>query len=400
MDQDSAQRLRFDDPAALADWHNALALLRTHDPVHWDEGIGAWIVTRYADVKAGLYNRDLSSRGPSAFMDLLDAAGQEELRELRSFYEHWMVFSDSPYHERVRARVQRVLTPRAVERRRAHVREEARRLADAAAGRPVDLYAEFARPLAVRVICDLLDIPAEEWEKFSAWSHDLIAFISTPRPEPVRGRVALESYRAAADYVRRAAQELKARGLTENPILAVEDVGEAAMVATFAQFLTGGCDPISAAIGNAVATLLAHPVELRRVRDDDALVGSALEECLRYETPFTIIPKVARTDTAVGGVRLLAGSRIHFSIAAANRDPEVFPDPDRFVADRTPNPHLGFGLGAHYCIGAGLARVELAEAVRVLADGRARWERVAPPTWMSSFGLRSVATVPARIEPV
>ncbi|MEV0680140.1 cytochrome P450 [Actinosynnema sp. NPDC050436] len=400
MNQDSAQRLRFDDPGTLADWHNTLALLRTHDPVHWDEGIGAWIVTRHADVKAGLFNRDLSSRGPSAFMDLLDAAGQRELRELRSFYEHWMVFSDSPYHERVRTCVQRVLTPRAVERRRAHVREEARRLADAATGRPVDLYAEFSRPLAVRVICDLLDIPVEDWEEFSVWSRDLIAFISTPRPEPALGRIALDSYHATVDYVRRAAKDLRARGLVENPILAVEDLGEAAMVATFAQFLTGGCDPISAAIGNAVATLLAHPAELRLVRDDDTLVGSALEECLRFETPFTIIPKVARTDTVVGDVHLPAGSRIHFSIAAANRDPEVFPDPDRFTVTRTPNPHLGFGLGAHYCIGAGLARVELAEAVRALADGRARWQPAGTPTWVSSFGLRSVATVPARIEPV
>lgn len=399
MSQQTARLLRLDDPTRLADWHRTLTALRQDDPVHWDEGIGAWLITRYDDVKAALYGHDFSSRGPTAFMNLLSEPDLRPLLQLRSFYEGWMVFSDSPYHERVRGCVQRVLTPRAVEHRRARVRAEAQRLAHAAAQRPVDLYSEFARPLAVAVICDLLEIPTDAWNQFSSWSHDMIAFISTPRPDVARGQVALESYHATVEYVRRAAAELKARGRNENPILAVAELGEPAMVATFAQFLTGGCDPISAAIGNAIATLLAHPAELARIRDNPALLDSAIEECLRFETPFTIIPKVARRDVTIRDTLLPAGARVHFMIAAANRDPDVFLDPDRFDAGRAPNPHLGFGLGPHYCIGAGLARVELGEAVRVLADERAHWSLAEPPTWLSSFGLRSVANLPARIEP-
>jgi cytochrome P450 len=393
----SLDNVRLDDPDRLANWHTTLATLRTHDPVHWDEGIDAWIITRYEDVKAGLYDASLSARGPTAFMSLLDESELASLRDLRSFYEHWMIFSDSPYHERVRACVQRVLTPRAAERRRSNVRELALQLAGAATGRSVDLYKEFARPLAVGVICDVLEIPTAQWEQFSSWSHDLIAFISTPRPEVARGRVARESYRAMAGYVRHAAGELAAKGRSDNPILAVEELGEAAMVATFAQFLTGGCDPISAGIGNALATLLAHPSELQRIRDDPALVELAVEECLRFETPFTLTPKVAEHETTVGGVRLPAGSRLHFMIAAANRDPEVFANPDTFDVGRTPNPHLGFGIGNHYCIGAGLARVEMGEAIKVLAEQHPRWSLTAAPTWVPSFGLRSVSALPARI---
>jgi pimeloyl-[acyl-carrier protein] synthase len=398
MSEESARVLRFDNPEQLADWHHTLATLRTHDPVHWDEGVCAWIITRYEDVKAGLYSRDLSSRGPTAFMNLLSDADLEPLYDLRSFYEGWMVFSDSPYHGRVRTCVQRTLTPRAVERRRARVRDKAIQLQRAAAEHPVDLYSEFARPLAVSVICDLLDIPAETWEEFSSRSHDLIAFISSPYPDIALGRIALESYHATADYVRHAAKELKFRGQTDNPILAVEELGEAAMIATFAQFLTGGCDPVSASIGNAMAALLSTPAELLRLQDDAALIGPAIEECLRFETPFTHVPLVATNGTTIDGTHLPPGARLHFMIAAANRDPDVFPDPDRFDVGRTPNPHLGFGVGAHYCIGAALARVEMEEAIRVLTDRNSRWSLAGSPAWISSFGLRSVSAVPARME--
>ncbi|MBE7195525.1 MAG: cytochrome P450, partial [Gordonia polyisoprenivorans] len=327
----------------------------------------------------------------------LESEDLRALGQLREFYDRWMVFSDDPYHETVRRCVQRILTPRAVEERRSRIAREIRALAERSLNESTDLYHDWARPIAVRVICDLLDIPVSLWDEFSRWSADLIAFISSTNPDPVLGAAALQSYRHCVEYVRDAARRLGDQGRRSNPIMAVAELGEPAMVATFAQFLTGGCDPIAAGIGNALASLMAHPEQAARLQSDPTLVKSGIEECVRFETPFTQIPKVARRDTSIGGTEITAGAQVRFMISAANRDPEVFSEPNGFDLGREPNPHLGYGKGPHYCIGAGLARVELGEVLACLASSDVTCEAYGPPTWLDSFGLRSVISMPGRL---
>ncbi|RKT53842.1 cytochrome P450 [Saccharothrix australiensis] len=385
------------DPAALRDWHGTFRAFREHDRVHWDEGAGTWLVTHYHDVVAALHNDLLDSCGPTSFMGLFPPAEQEEFRDLQAFYESWMVFSGPPYHQRVRSAVQGVLTPRAVARRRAEVRATARAQLDLARDGVVDFFADFARPLAISVISEVLGIPSDEWDVFSRWSHDLIAFIGAPRPEVEKARIARRAYAEMREYVLDFTAALRRAGRTDNPLLAVEPIGEHAVVGTFAQFLTGGCDPISSGIANTVVTMLRHPDQTARLRADRSLLPTAVEEFLRYEAPFTLAPRVAREPVTVADRELPAGSRVMLMFTAANRDPAVFRDPDRVDVGRSPNPHLAFGKGNHYCIGAGLARLEMAETIDTLLTEAPDLALAGDVEWTASLGLRSVAKLPVTV---
>lgn len=384
----------LDDPAALRDWHGTFRAIREHDRVHWDEGVGAWLVTHYDDVVTALQNESLPACGPAAFMGLFPQREQDEFKDLLSFYESWMVFSGPPYHQQVRSAVQSVLTPRAVMKRKDVVRNAAKSQLERARSEVVDFFTDFARPLAINVISDVLSLPKSDWDTFSRWSNDLIAFISTPRPEVEKAQIATLAYEEMREYVREFAADLRRAGRTDNPILAVESLGEHAMVGTFAQFLTGGCDPISSGIANTLVTMLTHRDQVELLRADRSLMPTAVEEFLRFEAPFTLAPHMAKETVTVGDRELPAGSHVLLMFTAANRDPKVFRNPDDVDVARSPNPHLSFGKGNHYCIGAGLARLEMTEAIDAILTLAPDLELAGAVEWMATLGLRSVAKLP------
>ena len=386
------------DADALRDWHTSFRAIREHQRMYWDDAVGAWLVTRHADVEMGLYDHRLSSQGPTSFMAQLSAEDLAKFADLQRFYESWMVFSNEPYHTVVRGSVQRVLTPRAVQKRQEAVRAAARSLLDRARAEVVDVNSDFARPLATAVISEVLGVPEQEWDNCSRWSHHIIDFISAPQPDASRAMAAAESYDQMCDYVYHLVEEHRRTGRDDSPMLAVADVGAHAVVGTFAQFMTGGCDPISAAIANAVATLLAHPDQMQRLERDRSLIPTAIEEFIRYESPFTLVPRVVTEPMTVAGQHLHEGSRVLFMLLAANRDPGVFERPDEVDVGRSPNPHLGFGKGSHYCIGAGLARLEMTESIEAIIDMSPNLELAGQVEWSSSLGLRSAVKLPVSVS--
>jgi cytochrome P450 len=363
-------------PEALADPHGFFRRLREHAPVHWSERSGAWILTGYEAVcEAFADAQRLSSDRLTPLEAKLAPAERREMAQTFALLRGWMVFCDPPLHARLREPVRRAFTPRAVERLRPAIEALVDALLDemAAAGR-CDLVPSLAFPLPAVVIAELLGVPAADRERFAGWSHKLAGLVFGAVEQPGRNRSALEAAAEFTDYFEalvRRAERAPGDDLI-GALLAARDRGEglsrSQLVGACTMLLFGGHETTTGLIANAVASLLEHPHELARLRREPEHAATAIEEFLRFDGPATLMVRVVREDHERGGHRLRAGQRVYLAIAAANRDPAVFDDPDRFDVARRRNPHLGFGHGPHFCLGAHLARLETRIAVMRLIE--------------------------------
>ena len=286
----------------------------------------------------------------------------------------WMLFKNPPDHTRLRGLVHKAFTPRRVEQMRSQIQAITDGLLDRvqAAGR-ADLIAELAYPLPVTVIAAMLGVPAEDHAQFHAWSDALAHSLDlTEDPEVYtrasRAAVALTAYlRTIIEQRRRQPQD----DLLSALILAEEGGGrlsEDELYATVTLLLVAGHETTVNLIGNGVLALLRHPDQLRRLRDEPGLIRTAVEELLRYDSPVQATSRVARADLEIGGHTIRAGQQVSFLLGAANHDPARFADPTRLDLSRDPNPHLAFGSGIHYCLGAPLARLEGQIAINTLVQ--------------------------------
>jgi cytochrome P450 len=357
-----AARIDMRDPVWRDDPHTVLRALREHGIAR--DVLGIWLVGRHADVSAGLRSTQLSR-------EIRRANGYAELRPLiadspmERLAEEWMLFNDPPKHTRLRRLANHAFRPPVIDAMRERIAAVSDELIDTLPidGTPFDLMAALAQPLPVRVVCDILGLPATDFATTKAWS-DALALIV----EPVRRRGDLEA-------ANRAAIEMAEYLL-----------------------LVAGHETTTNLIGNGVLTLLRHPDQLARLRADPALIETAVEEILRFEGSVNFLGRHPRGPYTVGDVTVGAGDTIFFMLGAANRDPAVFADPDRFDVGRTPNPQLGFGAGIHYCIGAPLARLEAQIALpRLLArfphlewvDAVPRWRRLINLRGLEALNLRA-----------
>lgn len=366
---------------------------------------GGWAVGRYRDVERVLREPAFSTnREDVALMKILRRAtrGAPDFRDL---LENNLLMIDGARHRRLRGLVSKAFTPRRVEalqpRLVALVDEAVDRLAT---GDDVDLVRDLAQPLPSVVIAELLGVPASDRARFRAWSDALVELL-----DPLSGRDGLEppkrAMRELGAYVR---DLLAARRQTPRDDLltamsqaeeAGETLSEGELVALAALLLAAGNETTTSLIGNAVLLLLRHPAERRRLQDDLSLLPSAVEECLRYEPPVQLTDRAVIAPVELAGVPLPRGTIVAAFLAAANRDPEQFPDPDRFDVGRTDNRHLAFGLGAHFCLGAALARLEtqvtLGALLRRFPDFTGPTE---PAGWKPSIVLRGPAALPLRLR--
>lgn len=363
--------VRFDptDPGFLQDPYPTYARLRREAPIAWHQGWGAWIVTRHRDVDALLRDRRLG-RGPDPRLPAAPPRTAFEAIQAGSLLE-----IEPPDHTRVKQAVHEVFTPRHVRALRERIDALVGRLLDeldARPGRAFDLLRDFAEPIPVAVIADLLGVPEADRHRLLPWSKAIIG-----RFEPERTPAMEAAAETAADEFAAFVRDLMAAKRREpgddlvSRMVAVHDVDptrltEAEIVANAILFLDAGHEAVVNVIGNGMAALLAHPEQARAVRDDPGLWPSAIEEMMRYDTPLQFFERTVREELVFHGRRWPVGTRLCLYFAAANRDPEVFADPDRFDVRREPNPHLTFGLGVHYCIGAPLARLELGIALPAL----------------------------------
>jgi hypothetical protein len=355
-------------PAVIADPYPAYSAMRAAAPLV--KAGGVWYVTTYALADKVLKGQ---SFGRGKYVTLMrDALGAGPLLDSLS---NWILYLDPPDHTRIRSLVMRAFTPRAVSRLRSLIQHLVDDLVDEAGfQRETDFLRDFAYPLPVQVICELLGVPADDREEFKTWSADLGRGlqIMTATPEVVRkGNAAAASLGA---YFRALIDDRRAnpRGGFLDDLIAAEYQGgslsEDELLATVVLLFFAGHETTVNLMGNGLAALLRAPSEWAALRADPALARTAVEEMLRFDTPVQRVSRVALEDLDVAGERVLGGEMVVVLLGGANRDPAQFQDPDKFMIRRAEGSHLSFAAGPHYCVGATLARVEAEIAMATLAQ--------------------------------
>jgi hypothetical protein len=364
-------------PAVIADPYPLFARLRDEDPVHWNEPYQLWVVTRYDDVVWMVRNHEQFSSAVIRTDERppyppVDAADLSLLHGVRAFRGDQLVEQDRPAHAAMRQVVHEFFTPGSMESWRPFVRAAVAELLDEVEqhGR-MDAHRDLAAPLPVRVIAHMMGVPESDRDHLRALA-DKLLYIN--RGEPYRLRPLTEGIHGMIDYVsplvdRRIAEptndflSVLARGETEGVFDRHQVLVNAALL------LFAGHETTMNLICNGLLAFLRHPDQWARLVEDPAQhIRLATEECLRYDPPVKSTQRIAAQDVELGGRRLRGGDRIRWMIASANRDASAFSEPDAFDISRQPNPHVSFGAGIHYCLGASLARIEGQEVFRALAE--------------------------------
>lgn len=360
-------------PAGLLDPFPLYHRLRARAPVLWSELFdGAWLVTSHRLVTEALRDDRLSmERGMTPPVTYRREAA-EDYKAFVRYAAHAMVLRDGAAHARLRGLVARAFTPRVAQAVRLAREEVAALLAPLRARGAADLAVELAAPLPARVIGRLMDLPEGDLPRLCALADELVLFMGGG-PGAVRG----------AEAAQRATRELSAyfedllgarrRAPGEDLLSALVTVtrdgaglSEREVGAQCLMLFAAGHQTTRDLLSAGVLALLSHPKELARLRARPSLLPAALEECLRYESPVQLAGRMATVDFELGGVRLRRGDTVVLVLGAANRDPAVFDEPDRFDVTRADNPHVAFGGGAHHCLGAALARAEAQAAFEAL----------------------------------
>jgi len=389
------------DPAFRVDPYSACKRLREADPLH-EHPLGFTVVTRYADCAAILRhpNAGNDSRKAPGFREQVAQLGldpDEEMRRGRPF-----LFRDPPDHTRLRGLVNTAFTPRVIERLRPRIAEIVDGLIAAAAARgTLEVIAELAYPLPVIIISEMLGVPAEDHEQFSAWSQELARALdpdfSLPPEVLERRQRAVEEFRA---YFERliAKRRSEPRDDLVSALIAAEDEGqklsEEELLEICILLLVAGHETTVNLIGNGVLALLRHPDQLQLLRDAPSLIRTAVEEVLRYDPPVQLTGRLALADIELADAVIPAGRQTVLLIASANRDPAQFPDPDRLDIRREENRHLAFGMGIHFCLGAPLARVEGQIALLAFAQRLEAPEMAGEPVYKENITLRGLQSLP------
>jgi hypothetical protein len=383
-------------PEFVADPYPTYHRLRAEDPVHHSP-LGFWVLTRYEDVVAALRDPRLAKEAIAAFV-----AARLGVAPLGIGLS--MLDRDPPDHTRLRGLVSKAFTPRVVERLRPHIQSIVDGLLDRVEdARAMDLIEDFAYPLPVVVICEMLGVPVEDRDRFKGWGLDIArgldGLLLPPDSDVIKRSIA--SRTALAQYFRGLIAERRASPRADmlSDLIAAEEAGdklsENELLATCILLLVAGHETTVNLIGNGSLALLRHPDQLRRLRDDPGLIGTAVEELLRYDGPVQRTARIPSEDVTLGGRTIPKGEMVMPFIGAADRDPTQFPDPDRLDITRADNRHIAFGWGIHFCLGAPLARVEGQIAIGTLVQRLPKLALATDrPEYRQSLTLRGLTTLP------
>lgn len=392
------------DPEVLANPYPLYAELRASSPVHWDPYLHAWIVTRYADV-VHVLSHFLAGRTPTP--EKLTELGLGELTPVARLMVRQMLFLDPPAHGRVRGIAAVAFTARRVQRLRTWIQEVVDGLLDAVVAHgELDVMAGLANPMPSMVTAELLGVPLEDHERLKGWSADFAEMLGNFQHNPGRSARVLTAVEAMTSYFRDAVRRQASQpteGLVHALSTATVDgdrLDEDEVIANIIVTMVGGLETTTNLIGNGLLTLLRHPESLAQLRAEPALVASAVEELLRFESPSQHTARLAPTDVELGGQLIKERQAVIAVMGAANRDPERFPQPDTLDLERPDNRHLAFAWGGHFCFGAPLARMEgqiaFETVLRRLPDLRLAADSV---QWRPNLGLRGIVALPVTFAP-
>jgi pimeloyl-[acyl-carrier protein] synthase len=385
-------------PAVLADPHVLYRALREHDPVHWDPYMHTWVVTSYPEVIQVITNYSADRTPP---LEHLDQLGLTFMRPFSDMMLRQMLFMDGAKHARLRGICSAAMTPRKVEELRGVIASIADGLIDKfiASGK-VDLLEEFANPLPAIVTATLLGVPVKDHKQLGAWVVDLAEVLGNFQHHPDRVAQIVQSLEEMKSYIADRMDEERRQptnGLIHSLMNAEFDGGRLTddeVIANTIVTLIGGHETTTNLIASGFLTLLQDPTSFEMLRSRPEIIASAVEELLRFESPVQHTARIAPADMELAGKTIRKGSRVVAVLAAANRDPNRFPNPDRLDLLRTDNRHLAFGWAAHFCFGAPLARMEGHIAFNKLVS------RLSKPVllestlnWRSNAGLRGLTNL-------
>ncbi|MGI5138300.1 MULTISPECIES: cytochrome P450 [unclassified Streptomyces] len=392
--------LAFDpwDPAFVADPYPAYAELRARGRVHYYEPTDQWLVPHHADVSALLRDRRLGRTYQHRFTheDFGRTAPMPEHEPFHTLNDHGMLDLEPPDHTRIRRLVSKAFTPRTVERLKPYVHglagELVTRLVEAGGG---DLLRDVAEPLPVAVIAEMLGIPEADRGQLRPWSADICGMYELG-PSEETARKAVRASVEFSDYLR----ELIATRRKEpgedliSGLIAAYDEGdrlsEQEMISTCVLLLNAGHEATVNATVNGWWALFRNPDQLAALRADHSLVPSAVEELMRYDTPLQLFERWVLDEIEIDGTTVPRGAEIAMLFGSANHDPAVFTAPEKLDLTREDNPHISFSAGIHYCIGAPLARIELAASMTALLEKAPTLRPAAEPERKPNFVIRGL----------
>jgi cytochrome P450 len=389
------------DPDVLADPYPLYAQLRQESPVLWDRFLHAWVLTRYDDVVEVL-GRFGAECTPSP--DRLAELGMQRLAPVAEIMVKQMLFMDSHQHRRVRGLASHAFTARRVEKLRDHIRNIADGLIDRViAYGEMDVMSDFAGPLPAIVSAEMLGLPTQDHEQLKEWSQTFAQILGNFQNNPDGIDEVLNATSDMTEYLQRAltqnadAPTVGLIGLLSQARLQGDRLTQEEVIANTIITMVGAMETTTNLIGNGLVTLLRHPSALEQLRRDPAMLPTAIEELLRYESPSQQTTRIAPEDLVLGGQQIEQGQSVIAVMGAANRDPARFSDPDRFDLTRQDNRHLAFGWGPHFCFGAPLGRIEAQIAFEALLTRLPELELGGGPLqWRANLKLRGLEKLPIR----
>ena len=397
-------------PEAIANPYPVYAQMRAAAPVYWSDQIQSWVLTRYDDVLA--LARDPRLNTGWRLLPLarpLTPEEQRDIRELERTRTGLLGSLNGQDHLRQRTLVQTAFTPRVVEQMRGVIEAKVDALIGAVARRgQMDLIRDFALPLPLAITHHLIGVPPEFQDAVKAGADAMVYSLSLYNPPHGQIGELLRTAKAGEQCVREMIAERRARpqdDLLSRMVHASQDgqrLSDAELCALVYTLVLSGFETTVNLIGNGVLALLAHPDQLARLRAGPQMIETAVEELLRYNTPVSCIARICVEDVRVRDVTIRRGQMVMLALGAANRDPGQFPDPDRLDLARTPNRHLSFGHGPHYCLGSALARLEGQIAIGALAQRLPGLRLdVAPEAleWQPTMIVRGLKALPLRFDP-
>jgi cytochrome P450 len=384
------------------------ARLLEEGPIHYVD-VGSkwpvWSVFTHAECSALAKDPRCSAKRARQMLLPLPFSRQAEFSDLARMMGLWLIFMDPPEHSRLRKLLNKGFSAAALEALRPQVEEIVQRMLEPLRqNSEIDLMRDFAHPMPVRIISEMMGVPEAQQERFAAWSRAIAVFRGSPNRTVEQARDAQDAMHALTEFFRATVAERrhnKGKDLI-SLLIDIEEEGEALteeeLYAQCTALLFAGHETTRNLIGNGMYTLLQHPDQTAELRQNPDLIRSAVEELLRFESPVQFTARVLKEDVEICGQHIPRKWSILCMLGAANRDPKKFKDPNQLNLRRTQNEHLAFSAGPHACIGAQLARLEGQIALAHLVQRFPKMKVVgAEPEWASTFGFRGLKSLPVTL---